>query len=558
MQSSQKEPIYRELFQTVQPLFASDIPWEAQDGCLDNGPANISLWTTGNLIKACVKEITIHIRAESTDTFDGFGFSIIDDLCPFLFTLQDLIHEEIMEDVCISEVNCPDESLLKLSSLSYKIRSLGFTTAGDATRYFQYLCLKQHPADLRRVFFGIEQFSIRLAKQTSGSAVPQTASRTETHNSPPWLLTEFNPSYWSSSKNLFQTLVSNLGSCNSCTHSAMLNLQELDPPKEQDEHADYNILLPACPKGDYWQETSCRMLYKNPSESDVENEMSAENICEAVKDANNSSLMLDVQIYENKIQSSYDKPLKYPEAFSITALSQLLMETKPLGLRVFPLKDRWTLARNLAHCLLQLHDGPWLQTLWTSDNLFFLCENPGDTQKLYNIHNPFILSIISNTPPTIPRPSHFDKYPLLLSFGQFLLELANGVKLPIAKTKSGVYSPYKTLQKSFNESNTGSLSDDYKEAIDGCLNFRKFLREEKGPDEEIRMRATIYKRIVAPLERNLRLFSRISVSASAGDAKESDVEVSPNFGGLKHQYPKDILLRKDLILFILEKLGVDQ
>jgi hypothetical protein len=77
-----------------------------------------------------------------------------------------------------------------------------------------------------------------------------------------------------------------------------------------------------------------------------------------------------------------------------------------------------------------------------------------------------------------------------------LLELANGEKLPTITTKTGYFSPYKTLMGNFNEINTGSLSDGYKEAIEGCLKFQKFVKDERSSDEEVRIRTIIFKRIV--------------------------------------------------------------
>ncbi|UKZ68495.1 uncharacterized protein TrAtP1_009527 [Trichoderma atroviride] len=259
------------------------------------------------------------------------------------------------------------------------------------------------------------------------------------------------------------------------------------------------------------------------SESDNGEELSSENICQAVQIANDCSAMLHIRLHSEDFRyfCDDDSPI-YPEARPTITMAELIESGLLKDLRVFHLKDRWTLAVNLAQCLLQLHDGPWLQTLWTADNIFLLCENPKEGRKLRNVHSPFISSVISENPPNLPKPTHFDRYPLLLSFGQFLLELANGEKLPIAKTKTGEYSPYKTLKNNFIEINTGSLSDDYKEAIEGCLKFQKFIKDEKEANEEVRIRTTIFKKIVQPLERNLRLFSKDIILNNTGIVKVGD------------------------------------
>lgn len=253
-------------------------------------------------------------------------------------------------------------------------------------------------------------------------------------------------------------------------------------------------------------------------------------MCQAVQMANNYGVMFHIRVHEESLwyQCCDDKPPKYPKALPTTTISQLIECGFLKDLRGFHLTDRWILALNLARSLLQLHNGPWIQTLWTSDTLFFLCEDPEGGGKLCNVHSPFISCVISDNPPTLSKPSHFDRYPLLLTFGQFLLELANGEKLPVSRTKTGEFSPYKTLISNFTEMNTGSLSNDYKEAIEGCLKFQKFLKDEKGPNEEVRIRTAIFKRIVQPLERNLRLFTKVSVSVDTGISRTEEKKLSVN------------------------------
>lgn len=91
------ESTYWQLFQSVRPLFASDIPWEVKHGIQDDISAEIAIENTGDLIKACMLEIPIHVRMELLDNVDGFVPFIADDLRPFLCTLQELVHDKIME-----------------------------------------------------------------------------------------------------------------------------------------------------------------------------------------------------------------------------------------------------------------------------------------------------------------------------------------------------------------------------------------------------------------------------------------------------------------------------
>jgi hypothetical protein len=223
--------------------------------------------------------------------------------------------------------------------------------------------------------------------------------------------------------------------------------------------------------------------------------------------------MLSVHVNEDSFRYTWDeeKP-RYPKALSAIAISELLKCGLLKGMREFHLGDRWILALKLAESLLQFHNGPWLQTPWTSENFFLLCDKLAKGSRLCGIHNVFVPCLLPDDTPSLPEPKVFDRYPLLLTFGQFLLELANGEKLPVKKTEAGVFSPYMTLRENFKGINIGSLSDDYKEAIKGCLDFQKFLKYEEGPDEEVRIRMTIFKKIVQPLERHLRSFSENLVS----------------------------------------------
>jgi hypothetical protein len=160
-----------------------------------------------------------------------------------------------------------DPKLLKLSTLA-SIMEDSVADDPNIANYLRYLYLKQTPGQLRKLLSGIESLNRKLAtemnkKEPDRSAVPRfnLAPRTPL-SSAPWLQTAFSPSFWSSSRNLFNALVRNVKPCTASTHSAMLHLQGLKPPGPQDNRAEFNILLPSCPEQDTWQETFCHILYK--------------------------------------------------------------------------------------------------------------------------------------------------------------------------------------------------------------------------------------------------------------------------------------------------------
>jgi hypothetical protein len=109
MQTPSNESIYWQLLKSVRPLFASHIPWEVQYDSQSNEFADASLKNalenTGDLIKACMLEIPFHVRVEHFDTLDGFALFLADDLRPFLLSLQDLVHDRIVEHVDAAAVS---------------------------------------------------------------------------------------------------------------------------------------------------------------------------------------------------------------------------------------------------------------------------------------------------------------------------------------------------------------------------------------------------------------------------------------------------------------------
>lgn len=104
MQGSSYESQYWQLFKSVRPLFATNIPWEVQDGSQEDVSASIAIENTGDLIKACMMEIPIHVQIDRFDNLDGFALFIADDLRPFLFVLQEFVREKVMKSVDIAAV----------------------------------------------------------------------------------------------------------------------------------------------------------------------------------------------------------------------------------------------------------------------------------------------------------------------------------------------------------------------------------------------------------------------------------------------------------------------
>lgn len=170
----------------------------------------------------------------------------------------------------------------------------------------------------------------------------------------------------------------------------------------------------------------------------------------------------------------------------------------------FTEKSKRHLAFNLAWSLLQLYEGPWIQTNWTSDSLFFMFGADEGTCKLYNIHQPYIncaLTSDSRYKSEIKDPLH--KYPLVLCFGRVLMEIEKGEIINVTeKTKRGAPDLLATLQKNLRTWKQ-KLNADYVSAIDACLKFQKLPREDDSTDS---FRRVFLEYIVAPLEREMNRF----------------------------------------------------
>ncbi|KAI0441645.1 peptidase S8/S53 domain-containing protein [Xylaria telfairii] len=440
------------------------------------------------------------------------------------------------------QVDRSDIELRKLTALAYMIN--GSTTENiDVKDYLEFICLNPNPNQILKILTGIGNFNERLATEMrkngpDDSVVPKPMVTSASNNLVlPWLQTTFNPSFWGSSQKLFGALVDNLGPCKSSqTHSVLLNLKGLQPPKPQDQQAEFEILLSLCQKQDSWQETFCRILYENADGSDDRGNMLVESVCKAAHDAKDYHEMLHIIVQgESLYQHNDNKDTMYPAAVGIITVSELL-DSGFLGrIDGLNLEDRSIIALNLAQSLLQLHNGPWLQALWTPDTIIFLYTKGGG-DEFSIIHNAFVRCTIPSSPPNLSgKFGHLDKYALLLSFGRLLLELAKGKRLPNETTANGGFSPYMTLKKNFkNEVNTKGLTNDYKAAIEGCLNFHKFVRQETDANEEDRIRTAIFKRIVQPLDNNLRPYkkdSQVTADIERTRAREnSPMEVT----GLPH------------------------
>lgn len=146
-----------------------------------------------------------------------------------------------------------------------------------------------------------------------------------------------------------------------------------------------------------------------------------------------------------------------------------------------------------------------MQTLWSSDHLFFMYEPGADT--VYNIHQPWISCILSETVPSmkpLESPDVIHSFPVILSFAKLLLELETGEELKAIKSgRSQKPSLLAALWEYCRTWSHRQLDEHYAEALEACVNFPKYFRIQQQEDLTTTVHDVILNRIVRPLEKRL-------------------------------------------------------
>lgn len=121
--------------------------------------------------------------------------------------------------------------------------------------------------------------------------------------------------------------------------------------------------------------------------------------------------------------ASNEEPLTACDHAEKVTLKALFCDTASTSRRgSFPLKDRMMLALGLASNLLQLSQTPWLRTVWSKDEIFFL-QRPSFLDQIYDYNRPYIsISFSSSVADNPPKPQ-LDPKVAILELGILLLEI---------------------------------------------------------------------------------------------------------------------------------------
>ncbi|XDG04958.1 hypothetical protein ABKA04_004573 [Annulohypoxylon sp. FPYF3050] len=166
---------------------------------------------------------------------------------------------------------------------------------------------------------------------------------------------------------------------------------------------------------------------------------------------------------------------------------------------IFYPNDKKVLAYTLAHGLLNLYDSPWLQNLWTPDNIFFAYS--AHDNMLYNIHQPYVACVMAMETQPLGTLDELHKYPMIFSFAKLLLELETGQMIEAKKkSKAGNLSLWYTLQDYCRDWSKQQLGKGYAKALEACVNFPQYYIREKKSNSDITVPQVILKYIVRQLE----------------------------------------------------------
>lgn len=314
-------------------------------------------------------------------------------------------------------------------------------------------------------------------------------------------------------------------------HRARLHLKNvrISETKENGNHLQLSMQLESCPDRKTWKQTQCIVplkRYQVVPNADVLFQIktycsSSEVTAAHSPDLPVHSICRDIQhlkVYQifaielcgdtflNGSKSMFGQSPEHPTEAPMISLSQILDRGILKEKYTFLPNDKKILAYILSQALLNLYNGPWIQNLWTSENIFF----PYDTSKnmVYDIHHPYVLCTLSQKPFSLETLDSQHDEPLILSFAKLLIELETGERVMAEEGPDGpdFLSPILTSSKKVRND---LIDPRYGSALDVCVNFPKFYRADRKENLcaeepfEHTVHDTILNHIVEPLRENI-------------------------------------------------------
>ncbi|KAK3994248.1 hypothetical protein QBC44DRAFT_392685 [Cladorrhinum sp. PSN332] len=530
------------LLLSICPIFGHPHPWTAKT---PNPNETSVVQTQAQLLQLHILEIPLHIPTDSfipPNYLDDFQTDI-DDM------LLHLAH--LVNDADLTNKPPKLQGIEKLWALNELMESDASEPPKSLAHFGRYLYLAQDQADFKRRRRGVERFiectKTRFAKGSSTQDFPYAQART----SNPWSLkSSFQRPFFSSSNHLFERLVAHLEPCSSrqtfyndtsdLHHRAMLQFNYSQFLVHDEFLPDMALMLGCCIDQNAWHRMQCTIsssgLTSNtgaarPSPLDT---ASIQALCQEAKDAYEADRFYVVELrgdaFHDISDNWYDQRPQH-DAKPTKSMRDLLrcQILKPSNYEGFRPSDKKMLAFTVAHALLHLHPGPWIQGPLGLDNIFFLYDET--TKTVYNIHHPHMTCLLAHGH---PEPGVLDsdpenKYPILLSFAKFLVELETGEEVvPKARHETGRPNLRTPLLDFYEKKCRQLLDSHFADALWNSLTFQKRVLEERDMDPHITVEDIILKRIVHPLEKRLDIKLKMEWGNRDMPLREPDSTPNPH------------------------------
>ena len=230
-----------------------------------------------------------------------------------------------------------------------------------------------------------------------------------------------------------------------------------------------------------------------------------EDICTLLEQAQQNSCCLGMRVDEEKLWhvTSQAKQQSFLDSLPNISLKELLRTSTKL-----PLREKRILAVVLANSLLQLCESPWFSKEWSKKDISFFYKSANQV----DLKRPYISTFFQNTQQGDDPEAMLRIHPnqSILALGILLLEIQVGKPIESQRTAEDLGDGQSvnvntdlTTALRLLEDSVDDIYEDYRTAIQACLNCN-FVPPDQALDlENAEFRQAVYENIVAPLEQEL-------------------------------------------------------
>ena len=230
-----------------------------------------------------------------------------------------------------------------------------------------------------------------------------------------------------------------------------------------------------------------------------------EDICALLELAQRNNCCLGMLVDEEKLWhvKSQAKQLSFLDSLPTISLQELLQTSTKL-----PLREKRILAVVLANSSLQLCESPWFSKDWSKEDISFFYKSATHV----DLKRPYLSTSFQNFPQDDDQDAMLRIHPnqSILALGILLLEIQLGKPIESQRAAEDLIDGQRanvntdlTTALRLLEDSVDDIYEDYRTAIQACLNCN-FVSPDQALDlENAEFRQAVYENIVAPLEQEL-------------------------------------------------------